>query len=265
MAQDFYSAPPPKQAEGKPAALTNVGIDQHLDQQLPLDLKFRDEFGKPVKLGDYFGQRPVILTLVYYTCPMLCSEVERGMASTFKVLKFEPGREFDAVSVSINPNETPQDAMAEKEKFMKFYDRPGTESGVHLLVGDQANITALAKAVGFRYGYDSVAKQYSHATAIMVVTPQGKLAQYFYGIEYSPNDVRLALVAASKEKIGNLADAVLLYCFHYDPSTGRYSLAILNVVRVAGLATLFGLVAFMMVSIRRERKPQQARSAAGQS
>lgn len=254
FAQDFYSGQPPVKAEGKPLSLVNVGIDQKLNQQLPLDLQFRDELGKPVKLGDYFGKKPVVLTLVYYTCPMLCSEVETGMASVFKVLKFDPGREFDAVSVSINPHETPQDAMNEKQKFMHFYGRPQTESGVHMLVGDQASISALAKAIGYRYSYDAKSGQYSHATSIMVVTPEGKLAQYFYGIEYSPKDLRLALVQASQEKIGSVVDEVLLYCFHYDPSTGRYSAAILNIVKLAGISTVFGLVGFMVISLRRERK-----------
>lgn len=254
FAQDFYSGQPPVKAEGKPQSILNVGIDQKLNQQLPLDLQFRDELGKPVKLGDYFGKKPVVLTLVYYTCPMLCGEVEIGMASVFKVLKFDPGREFEAVSVSINPHETPQDAMAEKQKFMKFYGRPQTDSGVHMLVGDQASITALAKAVGYRYNYDAKSGQYSHATSIMVVTPEGKLAQYFYGIEYSPKDLRLALVQASQEKIGSIVDAALLYCFHYDPSTGRYSAAILNIVKLAGVSTVFGLFGFVMISLRRDRK-----------
>lgn len=254
FAQDFYSGQPPVKAEGKPQTLLNVGIDQKLNQQLPLDLQFRDELGKPLKLGDYFGKKPVVLTLVYYTCPMLCEEVETGMASVFKVLKFDPGREFEVVSVSINPHETPQDAMNEKQKFMKFYGRPQTESGVHMLVGDQASITALAKAAGYRYNYDPKSGQYSHATAIMVVTPQGKLAQYFYGIEYSPKDLRLALVQASQEKIGSIVDAALLYCFHYDPSTGHYSATILNIMKVAGVSTVFGLFGFVMLSLRREKK-----------
>lgn len=261
-AQTLYTEPKSLTPVGKPQQLTGVGIDQRLDQQLPLDLDFKDENGKSVKLGDFFGKKPVVLTMVYYTCPMLCSEVETGMASVFKVLKFNPGREFEAVSVSINPNETPADAMKQKQKFVHFYGRPGTEDGLHFLTGAQPSIAALAKAVGFHYSYDAKSGQYSHATAIMVVTPQGRLAQYFYGIEYSPKDLRLALVQASQEKIGTLADVVLLYCFHYDPSTGKYSATILNILRLAGIGTVFLVGAFMLVSLKRERKPKV--SSAGQ-
>lgn len=254
-AQSLYSgpqaAPPP---QGKPQSIQNVGIDQHLDQQLPLDLRFRDEAGNPVKLGQYFGTKPIILTMVYYTCPMLCGEVQSGLTSALQILRFDVGKEFDVVSVSINPEETPQDAVAKKKQFLSRYHREGAGSGWHFLTGQKPEIDALAKAVGFRYNYDPQTKQYSHATVVMVITPGGKVAQYFYGIEYAPKDLRLALVQASQNKIGNLTDALLLYCFHYDPSTARYSATVLNIVRLGGVLTVFLVGAFVFINVRREHR-----------
>jgi protein SCO1 len=248
----FYSEPKPLAPVGKPAGIENVGIDQHLNQQLPLDLPFRDESGNQVQLRQYFGNKPVILTFVYYTCPMLCSEVQSGLTSALGVLKFTVGKDFDVVSVSINPKETPQDAMANRRTFLQRYHRQGAANGWHFLTGDESSIEPLTKAAGFRYTYDRESGQYYHATAVMVVTPEGKLAQYFYGIEYPPNDLRLALVQASQNKIGNLADVLLLYCFHYDPKTGRYSATVLNIVRLGGLLTFCLLGGFMALSLRRE-------------
>ena len=239
---------------GKPESILKVGIDQHLNQQLPLDLKFRDENGAEATLRQYFGSKPIILTMVYYTCPMLCGEVQSGLVSALGILRFDAGREFDVISVSINPSETPADAMAKKKQFLSRYHRAGAEHGWHFLTGDKANIDALAKAMGYRYSYDAKSGQYSHGTAIVVVTPEGKLAQYFYGIEYAPKDLRLALVEASRNKIGNVVDAVMLYCFHYDPASGRYSAQILNVVRLAGLLTVFCMGGFLLVAFRRETR-----------
>lgn len=257
----FYEPAKPTQPVGKPAGIQGVGIDQHLNQQLPLDLPFTDENGNAVELSQYFGEKPVIIVPMYYTCPMLCSEVQSGLTSALSVLKFTAGKEFNVVSVSIDPNDKPADAMAKKKIFLQRYRRPGADW--HFLVGSQSSITSLMKTLGFRYNYDPATKQYYHATAVMVATPQGKLAQYFYGIEYGPNDLRLALVQASQEKIGNLADAVLLYCFHYDPSTGRYSATVLNILRLLGLIT-FGLLAgFMLVSFRREARQKIAAVAGG--
>ena len=250
----LYSEPKAAVPMGKPESILKVGIDQHLNQQLPLDLKFRDENGAEVTLGQYFGSKPIILTMVYYTCPMLCGEVQSGLVSALGILRFDAGREFDVISVSINPSETPADAMAKKKQFLSRYHRAGAEHGWHFLTGDKANIDALAKAVGYRYSYDAKSGQYSHGTAIVVVTPEGKLAQYFYGIEYAPKDLRLALVEASRNKIGNLVDAVMLYCFHYDPASGRYSAQILNVVRLAGLLTVFCMGGFLLVAFRRETR-----------
>ncbi len=248
----LYSEPKAPAPQGKPAMLQNIGIDQKLDQQVPLDLNFRDEAGRRVQLGQYFGTRPVILTLVYYTCPMLCNEVQSGLASSLAILKFNAGEQFEVVAVSINPRETPEAAQKKKKQFLQRYKRAGAESGVHFLAGDQASIDALAKAVGFRYSYDPKTDQYAHASAIMVATPQGRLAQYFYGIEYAPNDLRLALVESSQNKIGNAVDQVLLYCFHYDPATGHYGAVVMNVVRLGGVITVLLLGLFMTISLRRE-------------
>jgi protein SCO1 len=248
---DEPKAPPP---QGKPSILRNIGIDQKLNEQVPLDLKFRDEAGREVQLGQYFGAKPVILTLVYYTCPMLCNEVQGGLASSLAILKFNAGEQFEVVAVSINPHETPADAENKKRQFLRRYKRAGAESGLHFLTGDQASIDALAKAVGFRYSYDPQTQQYAHASAIMVLTPQGKLAQYFYGIEYGPKDLRLALVESSQNKIGTAVDQVLLYCFHYDPATGHYGAVIMNMVRLGGIITVVLMVLFMTISLRRESK-----------
>jgi protein SCO1/2 len=248
---DEPKAPPP---QGKPSILKSIGIDQKLNDQLPLDLKFRDEAGREVRLGQYFGSKPVILTLVYYTCPMLCNEVQGGLASSLAILKFNAGEQFEVVAVSINPRETPADAENKKRQFLRRYKRAGAESGVHFLTGDQASIDALAKAVGFRYSYDTKTQQYAHASAIMVLTPQGRLAQYFYGIEYGPNDLRLALVESSENKIGTAVDQVLLYCFHYDPATGHYGAVVMNMVRLGGVITVVLMVLLMTISLRREAK-----------
>jgi protein SCO1 len=254
----LYSEPKAPAPQGKPSQLQNIGIDQKLDQQVPLDLKFRDETGQPVELGKYFGSKPVILAPVYYTCPMLCNEVQGGLASSLAILKFSAGKEFEVVAVSINPRETPEAAQRKKKQFLNRYKRAGAESGVHFLFGDQASIDALMKAIGFRYAYDSKTDQFAHASAIMVLTPQGKLAQYFYGIEYGPNDLRLALVDSSQNKIGSPVDQVLLYCFHYDPASGHFGLVIMNIVRLGGIITVLLMGTFLTISLRRESKMRRA-------
>jgi protein SCO1 len=259
----LYSEPKAVDAQqGKPPILQNIGIDQRLNQQLPLDLEFRDEAGQPVKLNQYFGKKPVILTMVYYSCPMLCSEVLSGIASSLGVIRFDVGKEFDVISVSINPHDTPADAIKKKKLFLQRYRRPGAAEGWHFLTGNQPEIDALAKAVGFHYAYDPKSGQYAHSTAIMVVTPEGKLAQYFYGIEYSAKDLRLSLIEASKNKIGTPVEQVLLYCFHYDPSTGHYSVVVMNVVRLAGIFTALTLGLFMTVLFRNEKNGKRARTPA---
>lgn len=237
-------------ANVRPAGLQNVGIEQHLDEQIPADLNFRDETGKSVRLGDYFGKKPVILNLVYYNCPMLCGEVLSGLESALRVLKFDVGKEFDVLTVSFDPRETPEMATKKKAEFLKRYGRVGAAEGWHFLTGPQESIDALTKAAGFQYQYDPKTGQFAHATAIMVLTPDGKIAQYYYGVEYAPKDLRLGLIEASQNKIGTLADQVLLYCYHYDPTTGKYGAIISRVLQLSGLATIVGLGILMTVLIR---------------
>ena len=232
--------------------IKKVGIDQKLDAQIPLGLEFRDENGAAVTLGKYFGTRPVVLNLVYYQCPMLCGFVLNGLGKALRVLKFEPAREFEIISVSIDPKETPELARAKKEKYVHVSGKAGAQEGWHFLTGPESSIKALAGAVGFRYEYDAQSGQYAHAGGIMVLTPQGRVARYFYGIEYSPRDIRFALIEAAKGKIGTLADQLLLLCFHYDPMSGKYGFWIMNVLRAGGIATLIALGLFITHMVNRE-------------
>ncbi len=235
----------------RPPGLKNVGIQQNLNQQIPADLVFTDDLGHQVKLGDYFGQKPLILNLVYFTCPMLCGEELAGLESTLRVLKFDVGKEFDVITVSFDPRDTPEAAAKKKAEILHRYKRDGAERGWHFLVGKQDSIDKITKAAGFEYEYDTKTKQFAHSTAIMVLTPQGKIAQYYYGIDYPPKDLRLALVDASHEKIGNVVDELLLYCYHYDPSKGKYSATVLRILRLMGVATLLCLGMLFFVMIRR--------------
>jgi len=237
-----------------PPQLRGVGIDQCLNEQVPLDLKFRDETGQAVTLGSYFGKRPVILSLVYYTCPMLCTMAENGLLNSLREVKFNIGEQYEVVTVSFNPNDKPTMAMSKKGIYVGLYGRRRAEHGWHFLVGDQPAIQSLTRAVGFHYNYDPQTQQFYHATAIMVLTPQGKVSRYFYGIEYPPRDVRLALVEASSGKIGNMTDAVLLYCCQYDPITGKYSVIISRVLRFGGLLTVFSLGTLVFALSRRRRQ-----------
>jgi protein SCO1/2 len=224
-----------------PPQLRGVGIDQRLNNQVPLDLKFRDETGQTVTLGSYFGKKPVILSLVYYTCPMLCTMAENGLLNALRDVKFDLGEQYEVVTVSIDPTETPEMAMGKKAVYVGLYGRPGAKQGWHFLVGNEPSIRALTQAVGFHYNYIPETKQFAHATGIIVLTPQGKVSRYFYGILYPPRDIRLALVEASNEKIGNPVDAVLLYCCQYDPATGKYSIIVSRILRIAGLITLLSM------------------------
>jgi protein SCO1 len=240
-----------------PADLSNIGIDQRLNEQVPLDLQFKDEAGRTVKLGDYFHSgRPVLLNLVYYTCPMLCGEELAGEASALGVLRFTPGNEYEVVSVSFNPDETPKDAAEKKQVYIarmnEHLEHKTDGDGWHFLTGQQPEIKQLADAVGFRYRRDPRTGQFIHAAAIMIVTPTGKIAQYYYGVEFSPKDIRLGLIEASRDKIGTLVDQVVLYCYHYDPKTGRYGAVVTNMLRVAGAATMLILGGFLIVMYRRE-------------
>lgn len=234
----------------RPPGLKNVGFEQHLDQQIPPDLQFRDETGKSVRLADYFGKRPLILNLVYFQCPMLCGEVLQGLTKSLKILKFDVGKQFDVLTVSFDPRETPELAAARKAQFLKMYGRPGAEAGWHFLTGEQSNIEALTNGAGFQYQFDPKTGQFAHATAIMVLTPEGKIAQYYYGVDYAPKDLRLGLVQAADNKIGNVVDQVLLYCYHYDPATGKYGAMVTRVLRLAALATILILGTMIVVLVR---------------
>src|SRR5271154_538679 len=235
----------------RPPGLENVGIHQNLNQQIPPDLMFTDDMGRQVKLGDYFGQKPLILNFVYYGCPMLCGEELDGLESTLRVLKFDIGKEFEVITISFDPKNTPAIAAKKKAQMLQRYKRPGAEQGWHFLVGQPEAIAAVTKAAGFEYQYDEKTGEFAHSTAIMVLTPQGKIAQYYYGIEYPPKDLRLALVEASQNRIGNVVDEVLLYCYHYDPTQGKYSATILRVLQLMAVATMAGLGALFFVMIRR--------------
>ena len=235
---------------GLPTALRDVRIEQKLGQQLPLDLVFRDENGQQVKLGQYFGQKPVVLALVYYDCPMLCTQILNGMVTSFRVLPFQIGKEFDVVTISFDPRETPELAASKKKVYVDYLPdkmHAGANSGWHFLTGDPANIERITDAVGFRYHYDEPTKQFAHASAIMVATKEGKLSRYFYGVEYPPRDLRLGLIESSQSKIGSLTDELLLYCYHYDPATGKYGAAVMRIMRIAGVITLLGIVALLLL------------------
>jgi protein SCO1/2 len=237
----------------RPPRLQNVGIEQHLDAQVPQDLPFTDDAGRPVKLGDYFGKKPLILNLDYYNCTMLCGEVLSGLTGAMKMVKFNVGDEFDVVTISFNPQETPQIAAAKKQDYLKRYGRPGAASGWHFLTGPAESINALTKAVGFQYQYDPKSSQYAHATAIMVLTPQGRISRYFYGVDYPPKDLRMGLVEASQNKIGNAVDQVLLYCYHYDPATGKYGAIVNNILKLGAALTILLLGGLLFVLFRLEK------------
>jgi protein SCO1/2 len=234
-------------ANTRPPRLENVGIEQHLDAQVPPDLTFRDETGKTVKLADYFGRKPLILNLVYYNCTMLCGEALAGLASAMRLVKFDVGNEFDVVTVSFDPRETPEMAAAKKKDYVGRYGRPNAAAGWHFLTGQPESINALTKAAGFQYQYDAKTNQYAHATAIMVLTPQGHISRYFYGVDFPPKDLRMGLVEASQGKIGNAVDAVLLYCYHYDPETGKYGAMVANILRLAAAATILFMGTFLFI------------------
>jgi protein SCO1/2 len=240
-------------ANMRPPRLQNVGIEQHLDAQVPPDLSFRDDTGKTVKLGDYFGRKPMILNLVYYNCTMLCGEALAGLASAMRLVKFDVGSEFDVITVSFDPRETPEMAAAKKIDYVKRYGRANANAGWHFLTGQPDSINALTKIVGFQYQYDPKSNQYAHATAIMVLTPQGRISRYFYGVDFPPKDLRMGLVEASQGKIGNAVDAVLLYCYHYDPETGKYGAMVSNILRLAAAVTILMLGVFLFILWRLDR------------
>jgi protein SCO1/2 len=231
----------------------DVSIEQKLNEQVPLDLTFRDESGQTVTLRQYFGKKPVLLTLVYYECPSLCGLVLQGLLKSLRVINYTPGEQFEIVTVSISPTETPELAAAKKANFLKEYGREEAAAGWHWLTGDEKNIRALADAVGFRYVYDPKTKQYAHAAGIMLLTPSGKISRYFYGIEYSPRDLRLGIIDASQGKVGSLVEKVILFCYQYDPTTGKYGLLVVRLIQLGGLLTLLVLGGFIGTMFYRER------------
>jgi protein SCO1 len=237
---------------GLPAALRNVGFEPPLNGQIPLNLAFRDEFGHDVRLGDYFGRKPVLLALVYYGCPMLCNQVEQGVVGSLKMLSFNAGGDFEVVFVSFDPRETPDMAAQKKVSALSHYGRPDTASGWHFLTGAKPSIDALTEAANFRYSFNEKSGIFAHASGIMLLTPNGRISRYFYGVEYPSRDVRLGLVDASAGKIGNPIDHLLLYCFQYDPSTARYSATILRIIRLGGVLTIFTIVAGILIFRRRD-------------
>ena len=253
-------------ANQRPSILSKVGIDQHLNQALPLDLHFRDEAGNTVRFGDYFGKRPVILSLVYYRCPMLCGEVLNGLTTSLNILSFNLGHDYDVVTVSIDPRETPDVAAKMKAVYLRRYNKhtPEAQQGWHFLTGEQSQIEQLTKAVGFRYVYDPRIDQYAHASGIQVATPEGRLAQYFYGIEYSARDLRLSIIEASKNHIGTVVDQLILYCYHYDPETGHYGAIVMRILRLAGALSVLLLGGFIFIMVRRDIRTDKLVKASNQ-
>ena len=252
----FASAPLHAAPQDPARATRDTRFDQKLDAQVPLDAVFKDESGKDVKLGELLGrsERPVVLTMVYYECPMLCTQVLNGFVKTLRVLGMEVGKDFDIVTVSIDPTETSELARAKKERYVAGLPGSTVEQGWHWLVGPQASIDALADSVGFRYWYDKQIDEYAHPGGIVVLTPQGRVSRYFFDVEFAMRDLRLALVEASEGKVGSLTDKVMLLCYHYDPKTGKYGFVVTNVVRGLGALTVAGLLGYMIFQLRRERR-----------
>ncbi len=259
-AQGFYSSPPAREpANERPAALREVGLDQKLNGLLPLDAMYMDSEGRDVALGEYFNSgRPVVLALVYYECPMLCTQVLNGLTGALETLNLDAGKDFDVIALSFDPREDPKLAKAKKIAYMGRYGRPGTEDGWHFLTGSQESIARVTDAVGFRYTFDENIGQFAHGALITVLTPEGRISRYLYGIDYGGRDLRLALVEASSGKIATPVDRALLYCYHWDPTTGRYGFVVMNLVRGAGVLTLLGFGTFIVVSLRRERRAARA-------
>jgi protein SCO1/2 len=249
---------------GTPAAvpvggLAGVGIDQtKLNHQVPLDLPFVDEQGRNITIGRYFGKRPVVLALVYFDCPMLCSLVQNALADTLAIVTPKAGRDFDVVVASINPAETPAQAADAKARMVTRYRHPGTDDGLHFLTGRESSVKALADAVGFRYKYDPTIAQFAHPAVIIVLTPEARVSRYLFGLDYGATDLRLALDEAAGGRIGNVVDQTLLYCYHYDPLTGRYSLAVMSLIRLGGLLTVLGIMVSVVLAVRRQRRRAHA-------
>jgi len=248
-----YKREPGMVSSAVPAPLREIGFDQNIDGRVPLDTPFRDETGRSVHLGDYFGRRAVVLAFAYYNCPMLCTQVINALASALDVMSLEPGRDFEIVTVSFDPHDTPATATAKKAGYIARYKRAGAAAAWHFLSGDGPAIDRLTKAAGFRYVWDAPTKQFAHPTGVIVLTPDGRLARYLFGIEYGPRDLRFAIVEASAGQVGSRVDTLLLYCYHYDPMRGRYGLLVMRAMRLAGVATVLVLATFIVVMLRKER------------
>jgi protein SCO1 len=240
-------------SKGLPPALVNVKFDPQLNAQIPADVSFVDEMGSPVRLGQYFGKRPVVLVFAYYTCPMLCSQVEQAVVGTLKMLSFNPGTDYDVVFISFDTSDAPDAALKKKHEALARFARPATDGGWHFLTGTRESIDAVTQAANFSYSYDEKSKSYAHASGILLLTPDGRISRYFFGVEYPASNVRLGLVDASAGKIGTPVDHLLLFCYQYDPTKARYSATILTVVRMGGVVTLFCMVLGFVIFRRRER------------
>jgi protein SCO1 len=249
-----YKQEPGMTAAAMPGPLREIGFDQRINEQMALDTTFVDEAGRRVPLAGYFGRHPVVLVFAYYDCPMLCTQVLNGLGSALAILSLEPGKDFEIVTISFDPRDTPAAATAKKARYVERYNRPGAAAAWHFLTGDQASIDRVTRAAGFRYVWDADTKQFAHPTGVIVLTPDGRLARYLFGIEYGPRDLRYALVEASDGRVGSAVDSLLLYCYHYDPVTGRYGLVIMRAVRIAGVATVLALGTFIVVMVRRENR-----------
>lgn len=243
-----------------PVPLRDIGFDQRLNERMPLDIPFLDEAGRSVRLGDFFGARPVVLVFAYFECPMLCTMSLNGLGSALNILSLEPGRDFEIVTISFNPKDTPASAREKKAQYLQRYKHPAAGGAWHFLTGGEGSIDRITDAAGFRFTWDEPTKQFAHPTGVMVLTPDGRLARYLYGIEYGPRDLRYALVEASEGRVGNPVDALLLYCFHYDPMTGRYGIAIMRAIRLASGATVLAIGGFVFLMLRRERRTQNQRT-----
>jgi protein SCO1/2 len=253
-AQNMFRPPTNPPSSVRPAALKNVGIDQKMNGSLPLDLHFRDETGRDVRLGDFFTTKAVIITPVYYGCPMLCTQILNGLVSGLKPVNFNAGQQYEVVAVSFDPSETPDLALKKKDNYVKRYGRAGSERGFHFLTGDEPAIKTLTAALGFRYTYDPKSKQFAHASGLMIATPDGRISRYLYGVDYAPRDLRLALVEASERKIGSPVDELLLFCYHYDPATGKYGTVVVNFLRLTSAATVLGIAIFLTILLRQDAR-----------
>lgn len=242
-------------ASNVPPQFKEVTFAQRLNERLPLEATFRDEAGRTVALGDFFGERPVLLAFVYYQCPLLCSQVMNGISSALKVVPYVPGEDFEVVLISFDPRDTPEAANAKKRAHLLHWSRQDTAGGWHFLTGDEATIRQVTAAAGFNYTWDEPTKQFAHVSGVLAVTPDGRLSRYFYGVEYSPKELRMALVESGAGKVGSLVDELLLYCFQYDPESGRYGVIVMNLIRLGGILTVALMVGFVLLMRRRESRP----------